>query len=111
MVRQHDSTGTEPDALGVRPDRGQQHRRGAARDAGDGVVLCHPEPVVAGCSACTARAIDPVRPSASGRFARVRDRSRSESLMPGSTPSTSEVFPHWLRRRHSPSVPGTHLAL
>ena len=47
MIGEHDAPGAEPDPLRALADRREQHRRGSARDAGDGVVLGHPEPVIA----------------------------------------------------------------
>jgi hypothetical protein len=46
VVGQHHTAGPDPDVVRAGGDGRHQHRRAAARDAGHGVVLGHPEPVV-----------------------------------------------------------------
>ena len=47
VVRQHDAAGADPDRAGAGRDMGQRHRGGGAGDAGQIVVLGHPEAPVA----------------------------------------------------------------
>jgi len=46
VVGEHDAAGAQADPRGALADRGEQHRRGGARDARDGMVLGDPEAVV-----------------------------------------------------------------